>query len=74
MPQKLKCKVKEHRAKHGMTQSQLANKIGVRRETIIMLEKGKCNPSLKLAHDIAKTFGEKIDDLFYFEEETIYHQ
>jgi DNA-binding XRE family transcriptional regulator len=39
---------------------------GVRRETIVFLEKGRYNPSLKLADDIAATFGERIEDVFLF--------
>jgi len=50
-----------------MTQEDLARKIGVRRETIVFLEKGKYNPSLKLAYDISKVFNEKIEDIFIFE-------
>lgn len=49
-----------------MTQEELAKKVGVRRETIVFLEQGKYNPSLKLAHDIAKTLKVKIDELFVF--------
>lgn len=64
----MKTRIKELRAKYDMTQEDLARKIGVRRETIVFLEKGKYNPSLKLAHDIAKTLNTKIDDLFIFEE------
>jgi putative transcriptional regulator len=60
--------IKENRARLNMTQEQLADKVGVRRETILWLEKGKYNPSLRLAHDIAKTLGMGIDDLFIFEE------
>jgi putative transcriptional regulator len=51
-----------------MTQEDLAMKVGVRRETIVFLEKGKYNPSLKLAHDISKALNEKIDEIFLFEE------
>ena len=51
-----------------MTQEDLARNVGARRETIVFLEKGKYNPSLKLAHDIAKALNTKIDDLFIFEE------
>jgi putative transcriptional regulator len=47
--------------------SQLAEKVGVRRETIVFLEMGKYNPSLKLAHDISKVFKTKIEDIFSFE-------
>ncbi|HTX61729.1 MAG TPA: helix-turn-helix transcriptional regulator, partial [Methanobacterium sp.] len=46
----------------------LAEKVGVRRETVVFLEKGKYNPSLKLAHDIAMVLHAKIDELFIFED------
>ncbi|GAJ01881.1 unnamed protein product, partial [marine sediment metagenome] len=45
----------------------LARRVGVRRETIVFLEKGKYNPSLKLAYDIARTFNERIEEVFIFE-------
>ncbi len=61
--------IKEHRARLNMTQEDLANKVGVRRETIVFLEKGKYNPSLHLAHDVAVALGVKIDDLFLFDDE-----
>ncbi len=64
---KMKTRIKEFRAKHDMTQEDLAGKVGVRRETIVFLEKGKYNPSLKLAHDVAKVFGKKIEDIFMLE-------
>ena len=63
----MKTRIKELRARYEMTQEDLARKIGVRRETIVFLEKGKYNPSLKLAYDIAKALNTKIDDLFIFE-------
>ena len=47
-------KIKEFREKAGLTQADLAEKVGVRRETIVHLENGKYNPSLKLAMDIEK--------------------
>ena len=59
-------KIKELRSASKLTQEELAKKVGVRRETIVFLEKGKYNPSLQLAHDIAKTLKTKIDDLFVF--------
>lgn len=59
-------KIKEFRAKHNLTQDGLANKVGVRRETIVHLENGKYNPSLKLAFDIAKVFDTTIDEVFIF--------
>jgi putative transcriptional regulator len=61
--------MKELREKQHLTQEQLAQKVGVRRETILFLEKGKYNPSLKLAHDVAKALDSKIEDVFMFEEE-----
>ena len=67
MPE-LKTKLKEYRAKHDMKQGELADLVGVRRETIIRLEKGLYNPSLKLAMDIAKVFGTTVEDIFSFEE------
>lgn len=50
-----------------LTQDQLAQKVGVRRETIVFLEQGKYNPSLNLAHNIAKIFDVSIDKLFLFD-------
>ena len=67
MPE-LTTKIKEYRAKTGMSQSELAERTGVRRETIIRLEKGQYNPSLKLAMDIAATFGATVEELFSFTE------
>ena len=52
-----------------MQQSELAELVGVRRETIGNLENGKYNPSLKLAMDIAKVFGCKVEDIFTFVDE-----
>ena len=63
----MKTRIKEYRARNNLTQAQLAEKVGVRRETIVFLEKGKYNPSLKLAHDIAMILEVKIDDIFIFE-------
>ena len=59
-------RIKELRARDNLTQSDLARKVEVRRETIVFLEKGKYNPSLKLAHDIATVFGMKIEEVFIF--------
>ena len=67
----MKTKIKELRAKHNLTQEQLADKIGVRRETILFIEAGKYNPSLKLAYQIAKKLESKIDDIFFFEDEEL---
>ena len=64
----MKTKIKELRARYNLTQEDLAKKVDVRRETIVFLEKGKYNPSLKLAHDIAKALKTKIDELFIFDD------
>ncbi|PEJ48057.1 transcriptional regulator [Bacillus wiedmannii] len=61
-------RIKEYRAKLHMTQEDLAKIVGVRRETISHLEKGKYNPSLQLAHDIAKALHSTIDEIFIFED------
>ncbi len=61
--------IKEHRTRFSMTQEDLAKKVGVRRETIVFLEQGKYNPSLRLAHDVARALHTKIDDLFIFDDD-----
>jgi len=63
----MKTRIKELRARYNLTQEELAQKVGVRRETIVFLEKGKYNPSLQLAHDVAKVLKTKIDELFIFD-------
>lgn len=60
----IKVRVREKRIKQGFTQEELANRVGVRRETIIFLEQGKYNPSLGLALGIAKVLKTSVDDLF----------
>jgi len=60
----MKTRIKELRAARGMTQADLAKEVGVRRETIVFLEKGKYNPSLQLAHNIAVTFDQAIEEVF----------
>jgi putative transcriptional regulator len=62
-------KLKEYRASRDMKQGDLADLVGVRRETIIRLEKGQYNPSLKLAVDIARVFGVKVEDIFLFDDQ-----
>jgi putative transcriptional regulator len=62
-------RIKEYRNRTAMTQDDLAKAAGVRRETIVFLEQGKYNPSLRLAHDIAKTLHARIDDLFIFDDD-----
>lgn len=61
-------KIHEYRKKYHLQQSQLAEMVGVRRETIGKLENGKYNPSLKLAMDIAKVFNTSVEDIFLFTE------
>ncbi len=61
-------RIKEFRARHDMTQEQLAKKVGICRETVVYLEKNAYNPSLQLAHDIAKALGTTIDELFQFDD------
>jgi putative transcriptional regulator len=66
----MKTRIKELRARFGLTQEDLAKKVGVRRETILFLERGKYNPSLKLAYDIARALKAKnIEEVFIFDEE-----
>lgn len=62
-------KIKEYREKVGYKQSELAELVGARRETIVHLENGRYNPSLKLAMDIAKVFNVTVEDLFEFVDE-----
>jgi putative transcriptional regulator len=64
----MRTRIKELRARYDLTQEDLAKKVGVRRETILFIEKGNYNPSLKLAHDIARALQSTIDDLFIFED------
>ena len=62
-------KIKEYRELAGLKQSELAELVGARRETIVHLENGKYNPSLKLAMEIAKVFHVPVEDLFSFVED-----
>ena len=63
-----KTRIKELRARYDLTQDDLAKQVGVRRETILYVEKGTYNPSLILSHKIAKALQTTIDDLFIFED------
>ena len=63
----MKTRIKEFRARYDMTQEDLARKVGARRETIVFLEKGKYNPSLQLAYDVAKALNSTIEEIFIFE-------
>ena len=62
----LNTRIKEYREKTAISQNELAKLVGVRRETIVHLENGKYNPSLKLAMDIAKVFNTTVENLFEF--------
>jgi putative transcriptional regulator len=63
----MKTRIKEFRARYNLTQEDLAKKVNVRRETIVFLEQGKYNPSLQLAHDVAKALKTTIEELFLFD-------
>ena len=63
----MKNKIKVYRAIHDLTQEQLGKMLGVTRQTIIAIERGKYNPSLDLAFKLAKIFGVKIEDIFIYE-------
>ena len=65
----MKTRIKEFRARHDLTQAQLADQLGVRRETISFIEQGKYNPSLRLAHRIAMALKSSLDELYIFDEE-----
>jgi putative transcriptional regulator len=63
-----KNRIKELRARHNLTQDELAQRVNIRRETIGHLENNKYNPSLKLAFDIARVFGVAIEEVIWFED------
>ena len=64
----METRIKEFRAKYNLMQEKLAEIVGVRRETIIFLEQGKYNPSLKLAHNVARALKTNIDEIFIFDD------
>jgi putative transcriptional regulator len=66
----VRTRIKEFRARYDLTQEDLAKAVGVRRETILYLEKGKYNPSLKLAHDVAIALKSTIEELFIWDDES----
>ena len=68
MPE-FKTRIHELRKERNLQQAELAEMVGVRRETIGKLENGKYNPSLKLAIDIARVFGKPVEEIFSFEED-----
>ncbi len=61
--------IKFHRTAHNLTQEELANALGVTRQTILAIEKGKYDPSLELAFKISRYFGVLVDEIFLFDEE-----
>jgi putative transcriptional regulator len=67
----MKTRIKEFREKFGITQETLAEKVDVTRQTILFLEKGKYNPSLRLAYKISRQLNARIEDIFSFDDELI---
>ncbi|CVI72191.1 hypothetical protein NDGK_02474 [Clostridiales bacterium CHKCI001] len=67
MGTEFRCNLKMYRVAQGLTQQQLAEIVGVRRETIMRLEKAQYNPSLKLAIDISRAVKAPIEDIFLFD-------
>ena len=66
-PTKLTNSIRSLRFAHGeMTQAQLADRVGVTRQTIIAIEQGKYSPSLEMAFRIARVFGVPLDDVFEY--------
>ena len=63
----MKNRIKVYRAMHNLTQEALADQLGVTRQTILAIEKGKYDPSLELAFRISKLFRVSIDKMFFFE-------
>ena len=64
----MKTRIREYRTEYNLTQEKLAEMVGVRRETIVFLEQGKYNPSLKLAHNVANALKTTVDELFIFDD------
>ena len=65
----MKNRIEEIRSQRGIRQEDFAKAMGVSRQTISSLENGRYNPSILLAHKIAKSFGMTIEEVFLFEEE-----
>jgi putative transcriptional regulator len=65
----LETRIKDLREEKGLTQEELANRVEVTRQTILFMEKGKYNPSLRLAWKIAQVFSKPIEEVFSFEDE-----
>ncbi len=62
-------RLEKFRSQKGMTQQELADRVGVSRQTIISLERGRYNPSILLAHRLAREFGVTIEEVFIFSQE-----
>jgi DNA-binding XRE family transcriptional regulator len=65
----IKTRIKELRARYDLTQDDLANMVGVTRQTMLYLEKGKYNPSLVLAYKIATALKSTLEEVFIIEDE-----
>ncbi len=65
----METRIRELRGEKGLTQEQLADLVDVTRQTILFLEKGKYNPSLRLAWNIARVFDKPIEEIFSFDDE-----
>ncbi len=65
----METRIRELRGEKGLTQKQLADLVDVTRQTILFLEKGKYNPSLRLAWNIARVFDRPIEEVFSFDDE-----
>ena len=66
----LRTRIKELRARYNLTQDDLAEMLGVTRQTMLYLEKGKYNPSLLLAYKVAKALKSSINEVFIIEDDT----
>lgn len=68
-PTKISNTIRAHREESGLTQAELASRIGVTRQTLIAIEQGRYSPTLELAFQIARTFDVGIDDVFHYPED-----
>ncbi len=65
----MRTRIRELREEHGLTQEALAKEVDVTRQTILFMEKGKYNPSLRLAYKIARVFDRTLEEVFSFDDE-----
>ena len=65
----IRTRIKELRARHNLTQEELAERVGVTRQTMLYIEKGKYNPSLLVAHRVATVLKSRIEDVFLMEDD-----